>query len=382
MIAELKDYDYSLPPELIASYPSAQRSDSRLLVYRAGEDPDSIEDRKFYELPEILASGDLLIFNNTRVSHRRLSLRRKSGGRVEALFLKNLGEKGWSCLLRGKSRLTAGERLLLANTGASLRQSKASKDDSSLKRAAEEAEFIFLDPQLHEVPEASHGFLLPVLGGTEALAWKTNEEAESFFTSYGEVPIPPYLGREAEELDRERYQNVYAERAGSVAAPTAGLHFSLELLRRLEESGIEKESLELSLGYGSFAPLQEENFKHSRLHTEEYRISASLAGLLNQDRRGRRIAVGTSTLRSLEANYREHGGRFVAGKFQTDLFLRPPGKLYTSQGLITNFHLPASSLLLLTAAYIGKERVLRLYKHAVQNRYRFFSYGDAMLILL
>ena len=385
MIEELKDYDYFLPQELIASYPSPQRSNSRLLVYRARKKPPSIEDRRFYELADILKKGDLLIFNNTRVSQRRLRLRRESGASIEALFLRKEEEEaekeGWRCLVSGKSRLKKGERLFLAQKNSNSRKKLKGK-----LWAEHEIEFLFLDEQCSgksfcESP-SSTSLLLPVLPGTKQRAWRNREEAENFFANYGETPIPPYLGRKAQELDRERYQNVYAEKVGSVAAPTAGLHFCPQLLGHLKKQGIQMENLELHLGYGTFAPLREENFKNSSLHREEYCLPASLAHLLKQSPKGRRIAVGTSTLRSLEANYREHGNSFVPGHFSTDLFLKPPDKLHTSQGLITNFHLPASSLLLLVAAYVGKEEILRLYRHAVQAKYRFFSYGDAMLILL
>ena len=393
-ILELKEYDYHLPPELIASYPNLQRSDSRLLVYQPGKTP-AIQDKKFRDLPDLLKAEDLLILNNTRVSARRLKLKRKSGAHIEALFLKELPNQSWLCLLRGKSKLKSGERLYLSegdctasSTGASSYTDKLAlvrerrggskpKKENIHKKKPEKPEFIFSDS-----PSPRQANLLPVLAGTEKAAWANSTEAEACFASYGEVPIPPYLGRKVEEMDKERYQTVYARKPGSAAAPTAGLHFCTDLLARLKACGLYIESLELEVGYGTFAPLAAENFESSRLHTEEYSLSDSLARLLNQKNKGRRIAVGTSTLRALEANFRRHKGCFAAGQFKTDLFLKPPEPLCTTQGLITNFHLPASSLLLLAAAYVGKKEILSVYRHAIQARYRFFSYGDAMLILL
>ena len=396
MISGLKDYDYHLPPGLTASYPSLQRSAARLLLYQPDKSP-SIQDRSFHELPEILKREDLLIVNNTRVSWRRFRLKRKSGARLEALFLKELAGQSWSCLLRGKSKLKLGERLYLARAKDTASKAayaeKAAYTGRSKGGDMEPPEFIFLgnagnaeNAENLGTPSSQETVLLPVLAGTQKAAWKNSNDAEACFAYYGEVPIPPYLGRSAEDLDKERYQSVYARKSGSaassVAAPTAGLHFCTDLLARLTAHGVRIENLELSLGYGTFAPLRAENFKNSILHTEEYRFSNSLAQLLNQKRKGRRIAVGTSTLRALEANFRRHGSSFAAGQFSTDLFLKPPDQLHTTQGLITNFHLPASSLLLLVAAYAGKKEILSVYKHAVQARYRFFSYGDAMLILL
>ena len=367
-LAELKEYDYDLPSELIASYPSLQRSAARLLLYQPSRTP-TIQDKSFRDLPDILKGEDILILNNTRVSRRRLRLKRKSGAHIESLFLKELAAHRWACLLRGKSKLKLGERLYLVEGVNTASKSK--------KENMDKPEFIFLDSLNSQ--EAS---LFPVLAGTEDAAWRDSKEAEACFANYGEPPIPPYLGRRAEDLDKERYQSVYAQRPGSVAAPTAGLHFCKELLVRLAARGLHIESLELRIGYGTFAPLRTENFKSSALHTEEYKLSDSLVRLLNQKNKGRRIAVGTSTLRSLESNYREHEGRFAPGQFSTDLFLKPPDQLCTTQGLITNFHLPASSLLLLVAAYVGKKEILSVYKYAVKSGYRFFSYGDAMLILL
>lgn len=369
--AELKEYDYHLPPELIASYPKAQRSASRLLVYHAGKSP-RIQDKEFHDLPDILKTEDMLIFNNTRVSPRRLRLKRKSGAHLEALFLKELSNQSWACLLGAKSKLKLGERLYLSQSY----HDKTQQERENIYRKA--PEFIFLG----SLKSGKQSSLLPLLAGTDKAAWADPKEAEACFAVYGEIPIPPYLGRKPEELDKERYQTVYAQEAGSVAAPTAGLHFCEALLSRLKERGISMENLDLKIAYGTFAPLNTENFTSSSLHAEEYSLSDSLAQLLNQKNKGRRIAVGTTTLRALEDNFRKHKGRFAAGQFSTDLFLKAPDHLCTTQGLITNFHLPASSLLFLMGAYLGKKQILSIYRYAIQNSYRFFSYGDAMLVLL
>ena len=358
----LEDYYYDLPQELIASYPHPQRDASRLLVLQPGKMPE-IQDQKFYELVNFLKSEDLLIVNNTRVSSRRIRLERKSGALLPVLFLEDLSDKKWSCLLPSKRKLHEGERLFLSEN-----QNASSK----------KIEFIFFGTPNKD----KRSRLLPVLAGSQKAAWNNTEEAELFFSQYGEIPLPPYLKREVDEADKEFYQTIYAKKSGSAAAPTAGLHFSEDLLLAVQTKGVQIEGLELEIGYSTFTPLEKENFSLNKLHKENYSIPLQLAETLNAKKKGRVIAVGTTTLRALEANFQSHSGKFTSGRFSTDLFLKPPDRIHSIDGLITNFHLPGSSLLLLVSAYTGNPKiVLKAYQHAVQKRYRFFSYGDAMLIL-
>lgn len=385
----LADYAFDLPDRLIARHPPSQRGDSRLLVVppaanvrvptnpagdrgpTAGTLTDSprapaaspdFEDRQFAELPGLLEPGDLLIVNNTRVSHRRLELRRSTGARIEALFLGPLASDdppdAWACLIRGLAKLKDGERL----------------------EAPGGVEFAFVRVPTIEAqrPAGGNGILQPLRPGTDMPAWANAAAAEAYFAIHGQVPIPPYLGRSADDSDTRRYQTVYADRPGSVAAPTAGLHFTQSIIEEIRAREIEIVSVELEIGYGTFAPLAQENFDSGRLHREMYHINQATAERLN--RPGRRIAVGTTALRALEANHRDHDGTFTAGRFNTDIFLRPPDHIGAVDGLITNFHLPESSLLMLVACLTGRERILAVYRRAVQQEYRFFSYGDAMLL--
>ena len=395
---ELSHYQFDLPNHLIARYPVSQRSSSRLLVLRPSkhfqkENLMQMEDSIFSDIARFLEPGDLLVMNHARVSPRRVQLERASGGNIEAIFLNQLSNKMWDCLLRGKKRLRTGEYLHLS-----------SKQVSS---EAEKIEFLFLDPATpfqnqkevekhrtgnaillparpsqREEKESEPEKMIPKALENAHTIWKDMAQAEEWFEEYGEITIPPYLNRRAETQDKERYQTVYASALGSIAAPTAGLHFSQELIGLLRQKGVQIASLGLRIGYGTFAPLCTENFIKNQLHAERYSISSTLARLLNQgDSYHRLIAVGTTSLRALEANFRDHLGVFQEGTFETDLFLRPPDKPKSIDGLITNFHLPASSLFLLTASYTGLDYLQKAYRHATSSQYRFFSYGDAMLIL-
>lgn len=363
--------DFELPPELIARYPSARRGDSRLLVVE--KDTGRLSDRTFADLPELLVPGDLLIFNRTRVSRRRVRLRRATGARIEALFLEELPDGRWHVLLRGAGRIRTGEVL-------------------GLEGADTTTSFQFCG----RAGQTGPGLLLkPVDPGGDAVLL-----TEEFFERFGELPIPPYLGRPAEAVDTERYQTVMATGGSSVAAPTAGLHFTGGLLDALQNRGVARAELELLVGYGTFAPLTDENVRTGRLHRETYTITEDCA-LAYAVTTGRRVAVGTTTLRALESEWRARTGpsgrppqsagpehdrpegprRIRAGTHITDLFVHPPDVVRSIDGLITNFHLPRSALLLFTAAFAGTELVREAYAHAIRERYRFYSYGDAMLII-
>lgn len=348
----LAEFDFDLPEDRIAIRPTPRRGDSRLLLIDAST--GEMQDRSFAQLPEILRPKDLLVFNNTRVSKRRVRLRRQSGAQLEALFLVAMEESSWGVLLRGAAKLKEGEELLVAGSDIRLRFGRGAP------------------------PDCGNSRLLAVdLAGQPA--WKTPDDAEAFFEKHGELPIPPYLGRTAEAEDLDRYQTVFAKQTASAAAPTAGLHFTKELLDRLAQAGVEQAELELIVGYGTFAPLSTQNFEANSLHKERYSISpetcAKFAGCS-----GRRIAVGTTTLRVIESEWRS-GCQLRPGPGSTTLFVRPPDRVQSVDALITNFHLPRSSLLLFVAAFLGPELTGRAYRHAVQAGYRFYSYGDAMLVL-
>ncbi len=317
-----------------------------------------MKDLVFSDLPSLLNSDDLLLFNATRVSRRKLQLRRATGGRISSLFLKTTSNGLWACLIKGSGKLQPGELLSIdteePGIGAQFRYHERNPTDA----AVEQSSTRYLEP----VP-----------------AWKDSNEAEQFFERHGQPPLPPYMKREAGPQDSERYQTVYARHPGSVAGPTAGFHFTKTLLDECVQKGVRRVELDLQIGYGTFAPLEERNFQERHLHTETYQMQN--AELLNNSRNSPRIAVGTTTLRALEDNYRRYDGEFHDGKHETSLFVYPPDQIRSIQGLITNFHLPRSSLFLLVCAFGGRELLLKAYEHAIRQRYRFYSYGDAMFII-
>lgn len=398
-MAELEGYHFDLPARLIARYPTDRRSDSRLMVVNIFPQL-TIQDCRFFELTRFLRPTDILMLNSSAVSRRRVYLQRKSGARLEALFLAPLADGSWSCLVKGRRKLRHRERLMplrLTPPPASASNLSASNLSASNLSAGNlrdrnlrehKVEFLFMAGESDQESQGDNSRrgnsrLQAVIAASESPAWRNAKDAEDWFAQNGMMPIPPYLARQAEELDNERYQTIYAESAGSIAAPTAGLHFSPALLDRVGRQGTRIEKLELKIGYSTFAPLAPENFLRNRLHRESYRIEPETADLLNRrQRQGRIIATGTTTLRALESNFRAGKGRFQGGSFTTELFLKPPDYPRSIQGLLTNFHLPASSLLLLVASLLGKERLLSLYQYAIHRQYRFYSYGDAMLILL
>jgi len=331
----IQEHSFDLPEHLIARHPRP-RTDSRLLVL--DRKTGSLEDALFSDLPGLLKEDDLLLFNESRVSPRRVFLERTTGARVECLFLERRGP-AWLVLIRGLNRLRPGEELKHGPSG--------------------------------------HCFRFTGRQDTGGLLHTDPVDMEAFFEHHGELALPPYLGRRASREDQERYQTIFARRASSVAAPTAGLHFTADLLTTLQKRGISLAFLELEIGYGTFAPLQIEQFEAKRLHMENYHISTDLLHSLRSERR--RIAVGTTTLRALESYVRS--GHAGPGRYSTGLFLYPPDQVKSVEGLITNFHLPGSSLILLVAAFAGTQFIKEAYAHAIEHEYRFYSYGDVMLIL-
>lgn len=336
------DFRYELPEHLIARYPVEPRSASRLLVLDGSS--GTWQDRQFGELPALLASGDLLVFNDTRVIPARLFGHKETGGRVEVLVERVQAPARALALVRASKPPREGSRLLFEQGFAA-------------RVVARRGEFYELD----FAPSAAS-----VLDVLERI---------------GRVPLPPYLGRAAEEVDRTRYQTVYARTPGAVAAPTAGLHFDEPLLARLRASGVEFGYLTLHVGAGTFQPLRGERIEGRRLHAEWLRVDAPLCAQVAAARaRGRRVvAVGTTVVRALETAWRDGGLRPFEG--ETDLFIYPGYRFRAVDALITNFHLPESTLLMLVCAFAGTAEVLAAYRHAVASGYRFYSYGDAMFVL-
>lgn len=330
------EFSYDLPEELIAQQPLPERSASRLLVL----DGDSTDDRRFSELPLLLRAGDLVVGNDTRVIRARLHGRKATGGQVELLLERITGARTATAQLKVSRSPRAGAEIRLAN-GSSARV--AGRDGSLFQ-----------------------------------LAFDT--DIEPLLQAHGEVPLPPYIRRGAASLDRTRYQTVYACEAGSVAAPTAGLHFDSGLLEALRAQGVETAFLTLHVGAGTFAPVRTRRIEDHRLHSEWFRVTPELCAQIvrARERGGRVVAVGTTAVRALESAAR--GGELKPLQGETELFIRPGFRFRVVDALITNFHLPESSLLMLVCAFAGHARVLAAYRHAVARRYRFFSYGDAMLV--
>lgn len=338
----LSDFDYPLDKGLIAQQPLPIRDRSRLMVYDRTE--GKTVHSWFSALPDLLRPEDLLVLNNTRVRPVRIRGKKRSGGKVEVLFLRGMEGGIWETLVGGGIRV--GSELSLPGG-----------------RNARVVELL---------EGGRRRVVLDEWGGTE-----------DWFEKYGETPLPPYIRREAGPLpgDRERYQTVYATTPGSVAAPTAGLHFTHGLLARLRQRGIRIGELTLHVGAGTFQPIRTEEIGSHRMEAESYIVPEETLDAIAKTRSlgGRVIAVGTTATRALESAFK--GGRSVRPQGETDLFIQPGRPFEVVQGLITNFHLPRSTLLVLVAAFLGRSQTLSLYEEAAQARYRFYSYGDAMCIL-
>ena len=335
------DFHYDLPQELIAQAPLAERSASRLLVVPAGA--AAFEDRSVRELPSLLRAGDLLVFNDTRVIPARLFGNKATGGRVEILI----------------------ERLLPGNEArAQLGVSKS--------------------PQLGSRIALDAGGVAEVLSRDEAGFWQLRfhvaEPLENWLLHAGRLPLPPYIQREPGADDAERYQTVFAREIGAVAAPTAGLHFDDALLDALRARGVQFGHVTLHVGAGTFQPMRVDDIREHRMHSEWINVGAELVQQVRRTRAagGRVVAVGTTVLRALESALVDGELQPFAG--ETNIFIFPGYRIRSIDALMTNFHLPESTLLMLVSAFAGKERVFAAYEHAVRERYRFFSYGDAMLL--
>ena len=336
------DFWYDLPEELIAQTPLKQRDASRLLVLdrQTGE----VSHRYFYDILEYLRSGDCLVMNDSRVLPARLLGNRPTGGAVELLLLKDLGDNQWECLAKPGRKLQAGQQVIFG--------------DGMMT-----ATVVQVQPDGNRVVEFHYdGIFLEVL------------------EQLGKMPLPPYI--KAELQDNERYQTVYSREIGSAAAPTAGLHFTNELLEKIRQMGIQTAFVTLHVGLGTFRPVKAEEITDHHMHSELCMINKETAERLNATRKngGRIICVGTTSCRTLESLVNADGSFTESSKW-TEIFIYPGYQFKAMDGLITNFHLPESTLVMLVSAFAGREHVLRAYGQAVENRYRFFSFGDAMCIL-
>tara|TARA_B100000963_G_scaffold51436_1_gene39575 strand:+ start:1716 stop:2759 length:1044 start_codon:yes stop_codon:yes gene_type:complete len=334
------DFHYELPSDLVAQYPSQQRTESKTLIL---DNQLTIID--FNDTLKHFAEYDLVVLNETKVRPARLSLQKDSGGDVEILILKKTTKYRANCLARGLNRKKTNQTLYAPKFPVKIK---------IISNASKNIEIEF------------------------------NQDIDQLCKEIGHMPIPPYLGREAEELDVERYQTVFAndKRLGSAAAPTASLHMDDAFLKKVEQE-TQVCKLNLNVGYGTFEPLADGLIDSAtKLHEEDYYISANSADLINNtlENKGKVLSVGTTTLRALESAFDQKSHKVISGHQSTDIFISPGYRFKVVDGLVTNFHLPESSLLMLVAAFAGKDNIMKAYKHAVQEKMRFFSYGDAMII--
>ena len=360
----VSDFHYHLPDGLIAQQPLPDRAGSRLLHLSAAN--AALADRQFRHFPDLLRPGDLVVFNDTRVFPARLYGRRKGfksqpisprnraareflRGRVEVLLTRQLRQdpNEWECLVRPGRKISVGEHLFFG------------EQDELEAEVIARGEF-----------------------GERHIRFAPVPDFFAYIDRIGHIPLPPYISRPDSAADQERYQTVYARDRGSVAAPTAGLHFTREILDRLTARGIETAEITLHVGLGSFQPVRVQRVEDHRLHSESYSISAETAAKIGQARSQskRVIAIGTTTVRTLEFSAQQHSGEVRAGSGEANLFIYPGYNFRVVQALLTNFHLPESTLLMLVCALGGKENVLNAYRHAVAQRYRFYSYGDCMFV--
>ncbi len=336
------DFWYELPEELIAQTPLQQRDSSRLLVLH--KESGELEHRHFYDILDYLQAGDCLVMNDSRVLPARLLGQRPTGGAVEVLLLRDLGDKKWECLCKPGRKMQAGSQVVFGNGELTATVAQVQEDGNRV------IEFHY------------EGIFLEVL---ERL---------------GKMPLPPYIKEELQ--DQERYQTVYSRELGSAAAPTAGLHFTRELLEKARAKGIKTAFVTLHVGLGTFRPVKAEELTEHHMHSELCMMSQETADILNETRRagGRIVCVGTTSCRTVESLVMDDGS-FEAGSKWTEIFIYPGYRFKALDTLITNFHLPESTLVMLVSALAGRENVLHAYEEAVKERYRFFSFGDAMCIV-
>ncbi len=335
-------YEYDLPKSLIAQYPLENRSDSRML--HLNRSSGAIAHTKFSNIVDVLQDGDLLIINRTKVIPARIFGKKTSGGQVEIFLLNHLEGTRWECMVRPSARIKGGTRILI---GEGFEAVVGDRNDER----------------------------------NRVVDFEVTGDFWEKLGRYGKMPLPPYIEREAEEKDQLTYQTVYSEQRGSVAAPTAGLHFTPELMGSLRCKGVQFTEVILHVGLGTFRPVRTEDIRLHRMHSEFCIVPPQTADAVNRAKRdGRRaLAVGTTSMRTLESF--SSAGELQSGEKWTDLFVYPGKQVTIPDGMITNFHMPGSTLLMLVSAFAGYDNIMKAYHEAVEMKYRFFSYGDAMLIL-
>ncbi len=351
----LSSYDYALDPKCIAQIPVEPRHSARLLIVpKIGDDSSLARHVKVWDWQNELSAGDLVVLNDTRVLKARLRVRRTGGGLSELLLIEPLGEARWLCLARPAKRLKPGDYLWME---------ALEQDPIRLQVVGNHA--------------ASGGRIVQFPSD-----YVDRESIEVLLDRYGEVPLPPYIHRQNSDDKEERYQTLFATRPGAVAAPTAGLHLSDELLKGLTQKGVKQATVTLHVGLGTFRPVEKENLGDLQLHSEWVEVRQSTVSAVESCRTsgGKVFAVGTTSVRALEGAFCAGGGRLRPFRGPVDLVIKPGYRFGVVNGLLTNFHLPKSSLLLLVSALVGREKLLALYQEAIERQYRFYSYGDAMWI--
>jgi S-adenosylmethionine:tRNA ribosyltransferase-isomerase len=351
---KVSELSYTLPEGLIAQEGMSARTESRLLVL--DRDREELIHRRFKALPEYLEAGDCLVINDSKVIPARFFARRQTGGKIEGLFLRLMEDGCWQVMLKNASRLQEDEILMLFSAASE----ELSDGEVGLRVLARQDRGVWL------------------------LGPETEEDYLSILDRYGVTPLPPYIRRKdfrKEASDRERYQTVYADPPGSAAAPTAGLHFDPEMLERIEAKGVRISRVTLHVGLGTFGPVETEDIEAHPMHAEEYWVEESAADIINDTlaQGNRVIAVGTTSVRTLESSVID--GKVTAGHGWTNLLITPGYEFQVVRAMLTNFHLPRTTLLALVCAFGGTRRVLRAYEEAIRKEYRFYSYGDAMLVI-
>lgn len=340
MMFSLSDYDYPFDQSLIAQYPVLRRDQSGLLVLNRSD--GKIEHRKFYNITDYLRNGDLLVLNNTKVMPCRITGEKEgTGGRVELLLIKKNDDQTWESISNKKLRV-----------GVNIK-----------------------------ISDKCFGEVVGEAGSNYIVKFNYHSDGGALLSEFGQMPVPPYIKRMSGEEDRERYQTVYAAEVGAIAAPTAGLHFTKELIGILNDMGVSTVYITLHVGIGTFRPVKSENIENHRMEYEKFNVSETVVKQIRQTKEngGRVIAVGTTSVRALE--HAAINGELSPAKGETGLFISPGFKFNVIDAMITNFHLPKSTLLMLVMAFAGRENILKSYAEAVEKKYRFYSYGDAMLII-
>ena len=342
----LDDFNYNLPEELIAKYPTEKRDEAKMLV--VDKITGNIVHKHFYDFVDYLNPNDVLILNNTKVIPARLLGKKETGANIEIFLTRYLGENDWQAIIRNSKRLKDGDIVIISDILKVLIKKKGEANNDG------------------NIPE----HLVELI--------YSNGSMEDILNKTGKIPLPPYIQREVEEKDKEDYQTVYAKVSGSVAAPTAGLHFTNEILEKIEKKGIKIAYVTLNVGLGTFLPVKTNNINNHKMHTESYFIPKETADIIN-NKKGSLVAIGTTSLRCLEANFKKFG-KIKEGYDETDIFIYPPYNFKVVDKLLTNFHLPESTVLMLVSAFSSREIILNAYNEAIKNNYRFFSYGDCTFL--